>query len=40
MSTAGPDRFLESLAEGYCPERHGELKLHFYTFGGLQVTSD
>jgi methylenetetrahydrofolate reductase (NADPH) len=40
MSTAGPDRFLQSLAEGYRRERHGELKLHFYTFGGLQVTSD
>jgi methylenetetrahydrofolate reductase (NADPH) len=40
MSTAGPDRFLQSLAEGYHPERHGELKLHFYTFGGLRVTAD
>jgi len=40
MSTAGPDRFLQSLAEGYRPQRHGQLKLHFYPFGGLQVTSD
>ncbi len=40
MGTAGPDRFVRALAEGYRPERHGELKLHFYTFGGLRATSE
>ena len=40
MGTAGPDRFIRALAEGLDPERHGEVKLHFYTFGGLKTTSD
>jgi methylenetetrahydrofolate reductase (NADPH) len=40
MSTAGPDRFLHELAAGYDPARHGEVKLHFYTFGGLRATAE
>ncbi|MEU1400867.1 methylenetetrahydrofolate reductase [Streptomyces sp. NPDC005728] len=40
MGTAGPDRFLHALAQGYDPARHGELKVHFYTFGGLRATSE
>jgi methylenetetrahydrofolate reductase (NADPH) len=40
MGTAGPDKFIRALAEGLDPERHGEVKLHFYTFGGLKATSD
>ncbi|MEU3619988.1 methylenetetrahydrofolate reductase [Streptomyces sp. NPDC006872] len=40
MGTAGPDRFLRALAEGYDRGRHGEIKIHFYTFGGLQATSE
>lgn len=40
MGTAGPDRFLRALAADYRPARHGELKLHFYTFGGLRATSE
>jgi len=40
MGTAGPDRFIRGLAEGLDPERHGEVKLHFYTFGGLKATSE
>lgn len=40
MGTAGPDRFLRSLARGYDAHVHGELKLHFYTFGGLAATSE
>jgi methylenetetrahydrofolate reductase (NADPH) len=40
MGTAGPDRFIRALAEGLDPGRHGEVKLHFYTFGGLKATSD
>ncbi|AXG76397.1 methylenetetrahydrofolate reductase [Streptomyces paludis] len=39
MGTAGPDRFLHDLASGYDPRRHGVLKLHFYTFGGLGATA-
>ncbi|MEU4262899.1 methylenetetrahydrofolate reductase [Streptomyces argenteolus] len=39
MGTAGPDRFLRALAERYDARRHGVLKLHFYTFGGLGATS-
>ncbi|MFF3371418.1 methylenetetrahydrofolate reductase [Streptomyces sp. NPDC002680] len=40
MGTTGPDRFLRDLAAGHDPDRHGELKIHFYTFGGLRVTSE
>ena len=40
MGTAGPDKFLHALAEGYDPERHGTVKIHFYTFGGLKATSE
>lgn len=40
MGTAGPDRFLRALATGYHPDRHGEVKLHFYTFGGLRTTAE
>jgi methylenetetrahydrofolate reductase (NADPH) len=40
MGTAGPDRFIRSLADAYDPRRHGEVKLHFYTFGGLKATAD
>ncbi|MGQ4516547.1 methylenetetrahydrofolate reductase [Streptomyces sp. DW26H14] len=39
MGAAGPDRFLRALADGYQPELHGEVKIHFYTFGGLGATS-
>lgn len=40
MGTAGPDKFLHALAEGYDPARHGTVKIHFYTFGGLKATSE
>ena len=40
MGTAGPDRFIHALGTGYDPQRHGEVKLHFYTFGGLKATSE
>lgn len=39
MGTAGPDRFIHALAERYDAAAHGEVKLHFYTFGGLSATS-
>ncbi|MFJ9377303.1 methylenetetrahydrofolate reductase [Streptomyces sp. NPDC101455] len=40
MGTAGPDKFLRALADGYDPARHGDVKIHFYTFGGLRATSE
>ncbi|MBR7836476.1 methylenetetrahydrofolate reductase [Actinospica durhamensis] len=40
MGTAGPDRFLRALAEGYDPAVHGALKVHFYTFGGLRASAE
>ncbi|MEV7199477.1 methylenetetrahydrofolate reductase [Streptomyces griseoluteus] len=40
MGTAGPDRFLDDLAAGYDPSRHGAVGLHFYTFGGLRTTAE
>jgi methylenetetrahydrofolate reductase (NADPH) len=40
MGTAGPDKFIRALDAGLDPERHGEVKLHCYTFGGLRATSE
>lgn len=40
MGTAGPDLFLHTLAEHYDAGRHGEMKVHFYTFGGLRAASE
>ncbi|MFF4690621.1 methylenetetrahydrofolate reductase [Streptomyces sp. NPDC001307] len=40
MGTTGPDRFLRALADRYDPERHGAVKVHFYTFGGLRPTAE
>ncbi|MGN5381037.1 methylenetetrahydrofolate reductase [Streptomyces lasalocidi] len=40
MGTTGPDRFLHTLARRYDPERHGTVKVHFYTFGGLRRTAE
>ncbi|KAB1641231.1 methylenetetrahydrofolate reductase [Gulosibacter chungangensis] len=39
MGTAGPDRLLETLAEHLDPEVHGDVGIHFYTFGGVAATS-
>ncbi len=41
MGTAGPDRFVTDLAGllGQQPST-GDVKLHFYTFGGLKATSE
>jgi methylenetetrahydrofolate reductase (NADPH) len=38
LSTAGPDRFIRQLADRL-DEHHGEVRLHFYTFGGLYQTA-
>lgn len=40
LGTAGPDRFLNQLAVEHDPARHGVVKLHFYTFGGLRPTAE
>lgn len=40
MSTAGPANLLEALASGLDSERHGVVRLHFYTFGGVEATTD
>ncbi|WP_225101622.1 methylenetetrahydrofolate reductase [Streptomyces sp. CoH27] len=40
VGTTGPDRFLHALAQRYDPARHGTVKLHFYTFGGLRHTAE
>ena len=40
MSTAGPERYITGLAEGYDLRRHGTVGLHFYTFGGLGATAE
>ncbi|UUT34762.1 methylenetetrahydrofolate reductase [Microbacterium elymi] len=39
MGTAGPERLIGALAASYDPGRHGPVRLHFYTFGGIQATS-
>lgn len=40
LGTAGPDRFLRDLAAGLDPTVHGQVLLHFYTFGGLRATAE
>ena len=40
LGTAGPDRFILELGSRYDPASHGEVKLHFYTFGGLRATAE
>ena len=40
MGTAGPDRFVSDLAALLADDpKSGDVKLHFYTFGGLLATS-
>ena len=39
MGTAGPDRFVDALADGLAPGL-GKVSLHFYPFGGLGRTVD
>jgi methylenetetrahydrofolate reductase (NADPH) len=40
MGSAGPEKLIRALDAGYDPAVHGELHLHFYTFGGLTKTSE
>ena len=37
LGTAGPDRLIEALARGLQPA-HGDVRLHFYPFGGVEKT--
>jgi len=37
IGTAGPDKLVDTLADGVRPE-HGMVRLHFYPFGGLKKT--
>ena len=37
LGTAGPDRLVRDLAEGLTAA-HGDVRLHFYPFGGLEKT--
>jgi methylenetetrahydrofolate reductase (NADPH) len=38
--SAGPDRFIWALAAGYDARLHGEVKLHFYPFGGIRLFAE
>lgn len=40
MGTAGPDKFLKGLSANRDPAVHGDVKVHFYTFGGLKATAE
>lgn len=40
LGTAGPDRLIADLAAGLDPMRHGDVRLHFYPFGGLTATAE
>lgn len=40
LGTAGPDRFVTELASRLDESRHGQVQLHFYTFGGIQATAE
>jgi methylenetetrahydrofolate reductase (NADPH) len=38
--SAGPDRFIRALASGYDASLHGDVKLHFYPFGGIRAFAE
>ena len=38
LGTAGPDQFIRRLSDRL-NDHHGEVRLHFYTFGGLRQTA-
>jgi methylenetetrahydrofolate reductase (NADPH) len=39
LNTAGPDALLADFAASIDPRKHGEVRLHFYPFGGLAKTA-
>jgi methylenetetrahydrofolate reductase (NADPH) len=40
LGKAGPENFIRDLQTGLDPAKHGEVKLHFYTFGGFKTTAE
>lgn len=40
LGKAGPDRFIRDLRAGLDPAKHGEVGLHFYTFGGFKTSAE
>lgn len=40
LSNAGPGPLISELAERLDPTVHGDVRLHFYPFGGLEKTAD
>ena len=40
LGKAGPETFIRELQAGLDPARHGEVLLHFYTFGGFKGTAE
>jgi len=40
LGSAGPGPLIEELAERLRPGMHGDVRLHFYPFGGLEKTAD
>jgi methylenetetrahydrofolate reductase (NADPH) len=40
LGKAGPDKFIRDLQAGLDPGKHGEVKLHFYTFGGFKTSAE
>ena len=39
LGTAGPDKMIGDLDAGLT-DAHGDVKLHFYTFGGMKATAE
>ena len=40
LGKAGPDTFIRDLEAGLDPAGHGQVGLHFYTFGGFKFTAE
>jgi methylenetetrahydrofolate reductase (NADPH) len=40
LGKAGPENFIRDLQAGLDPDKHGLVKLHFYTFGGFKTTAE
>jgi methylenetetrahydrofolate reductase (NADH) len=40
LGKAGPENFIRDLQAGLVPGKHGDVKLHFYTFGGFKTTAE
>lgn len=40
LGTAGPTRFVTDLSSAIEPSKHGEVLIHFYTFGGVRATAE